>query len=364
MRSVLTILLIFFISLGAQENNATTNTPTEDIKTDWVVVKGNLLQGKVVALTSEYLTFETTYGKGSILISFADIDMLKTQHSYHIFYNAKESNGKIVGIRDHKWLIAQKDNTQELIEISEIDRFIISTNENSSFSNRMRNLFPYVTGSVDLKIELENKDPITNELDLSARIEYLKKRDRLLFNGLLEHDTKKPEGESEVKTKDEYVLNIDYNRYFDAQKEYFIVGAAGLEHDGMRQIEHRGYGAIGIGYRFISDKSKWLDIALGAGGVNEKFTNYDEDLYAAIYTNAEALYTFKNGVFIRGNIRYMPSVLHNRAAWLFRAGVSVTIPISQSFAFRFALTDVDDNNPSPEIGNNKITTDIGVSFVF
>lgn len=364
MRSVLIILLTLFLSLDAQENNTTTNAPTEDTKTDWVVVKGNLLQGKVVALTSEHLTFETTYGKGSILISFADIDMLKTQHSYHIFYSGKESDGKIVGIRDHKWLIAQKDSAQELIEISEIDRFIISTSENGSFSNQMRNLFPYVTGSIDLKIELENKDPVTNELDLSARIEYLKKKNRLLFYGLLEHDTKKPEGQSEVKTKDESTFNIDYNRYFDAQKEYFIVGVAGLEHDGMRQIEHRRYGAGGIGYRFIDDKSKWIDIALGLGGVNEKFTNYDEDLYTAIYTNAEALYTFKNGVFVRGTVRYMPSVLHDRAAWLFRAGVSVTVPISQSFAFRFALTDVDDNNPSPEIGNNKLTTDIGVSFIF
>lgn len=369
------VLIFLIIHLFAQspadsnntENNATEsfkNTSIQEGKTDTVVVKGLKLEGQVVGLTSESLRFELIYGRGAILISFADIDKLTTQHNYHIFYNGKESEGKIVGINEHQWLITQNGTQRELIEIKTIDRFILSNTEDTSMNNYLHNSFPFITGNVDLKIELENTDPATNELDLSTRIEYARKRDRLIILGNIEHDTKTASTGEKTTSKDEYDFSANYNRYLDFGKENFALAIGGYEHDGLRNIDHRLFGAVGLGHRFSMAKKQWLDVGAGLGAVDDDFGTYGTEHYMALYSNLEFLYTFSDGIFSRGYIRYMPSIFHDSPSWLFRAGISLTAPLSQMLALKISLTDVDDNNPTPQIGNNKLTTDIGLSILF
>lgn len=384
MRNIITLFLFSFFTIlhaspdiNVSDSNATdlniteTNTTEtfksttlQEGKTDIVVVKGLRLEGQVVGLTSESIRFELIYGRGSILISFADIDELRTQHTYHIFYNGKESEGKIVGIDDHKWLVTQNGSSRELIEIKTIDRFILSTAEDASVNNYLHNTFPFITGAIDLKIELENTEPATNEIDLSARIEYARKRDRLITIGNLEHDTKTKASGEKTTSKDEYDFSANYNRYLDFGKENFALAIGGYEHDGLRNIDHRLFGAGGLGHRFSLTKKQWLDLGAGLGAVDDDFGIYGTERYVALYSNLEFLYTFSNGIFSRGYIRYMPSIFYDSQSWLFRAGISLTAPLSQILALKISLTDVDDNNPSPDIGNNKLTTDIGLSILF
>ncbi len=60
----------------------------------------------------------------------------------------------------------------------------------------------------------------------------------------------------------------------------------------------------------------------------------------------------------------MPSILHVRNSWLFRLNMSLMFPLSDMFALKFSLKNVADNNPEPDIGNNKITTNFALSFTF
>ena len=379
MRKIIALILLGFFALAyasadlnTSESNVTETNTTETFKsttlqegkTDVVVVKGLRLEGQVVGLTSESLRFELIYGRGAILISFADIDFLHTQHTYHIFYNGKESEGKIVGIDDHKWLVTQNGSSRELIEIKTIDRFILSTVEDASVNNYLHNAFPFITGNIDLKIELEDTEPATNELDISTRIEYARKRDRLVFLGNLEYDTKTLSTGEKSTSKDEHSLSFSYNRYLNTDKNNFLLVVGGYEHDGLRNIDHRLFGTVGLGHRFSLTKKQWLDLAGGLGGVDEDFGVYGTETYGTAYASLEFLYTFSNGIFLRGNVHYMPSLWRDQSAWLFRAGASLTMPLSQMVALKISVTDVDDNNPSPEIGNNKLTTDIGLSILF
>ena len=340
------------------------NTSLKEGKTDIVVVKDSRLEGQVVGLTSESLRFELIYGRGSILISFADIDELRTQHSYHIFYNGKESIGKIVGIEDHKWLIIKDDSNTELIEIQTIDRFVLSTEEDSSATNYFRNLFPYISGNVDVALELEDDNPSTTELDISTRLEYQKKRDRIIVQGEYQYDTKKADGSPKQTTKDEYAISAQYNHYTSAHRDDFGFLTGGAEHDGLRHIDHRYYSALGLGHRFGHDRKRYFELQGGAGGVLNDYNTYPNENYAALYGGFDFLYTFANGLLWRGNMLYMPSVGYSRQTWLFRANTSLSIPLSQMVALKFSISDVDDDNPTPDIGNNKITTDFGMSLLF
>jgi hypothetical protein len=352
---------------NAIESNSTEsfkNTSLKEGKTDIVVIRDSRLEGQVVGLTSESLRFELIYGRGSILISFADIDELHTQHSYHIFYNGKESIGKIIGIENHKWLIVKEGSSTELIEIHTIDRFVLSTEEDSSATNYFRNLFPYISGNIDVALELEDNSPSTTEIDIATRLEYQRKRDRVIVQGEYQYDTKTMDGQPTQTTKDEYAISAQYNHYNSAHKDEFSFLTGGVEHDGLRHIDHRYYGALGLGHRFNHDPKRYFELQGGLGGVYNEYDNYPIESYAALYGGFDFLYTFSNGLLWRGNMLYMPSVGYGRQTWLFRANTSLTIPLSQMLALKFSITEVDDDNPTPDIGNNKITTDFGMSLLF
>ena len=50
--------------------------------------------------------------------------------------------------------------------------------------------------------------------------------------------------------------------------------------------------------------------------------------------------------------------------YLFRWEANLTIPLVDPLALRLRITDVNDNNPSPDVGNNKFTTTLGLALRF
>ena len=71
---------------------------------DIIVVNDSVLQGQIEQLTSEYLQFRTVYGQGSIKIKYSDIDQMSSEHQYHIYFDGKETDGKITAIKEHAFL--------------------------------------------------------------------------------------------------------------------------------------------------------------------------------------------------------------------------------------------------------------------
>ena len=84
-------------------------SPVNIEKMDTIIVKGALLQGQVVGLDSEYLYFKLIYAQGRNRIEYKDIEQLSTEHEYRIFYKGDETEGKIVSIKDHTWLVVKHD---------------------------------------------------------------------------------------------------------------------------------------------------------------------------------------------------------------------------------------------------------------
>lgn len=343
-----------------QERNATASHP----KIDTLTVKGAVLQGQVTGLTSEALSFSLIYGRGSIQIPYENIEQLSTEHAYHIFYNGRESVGKIVAIHNGRWLVVQDGQTQELISVDDIDRFILSVSDDPSFTNKVHNLVPFWRGNLDIGLELEQGGLNKREVDIAMRFEYNRKSQRIVLTGSREHDTQQAPDEPWTTRKDEYLFTAEDNYFLTREREEFLFAYAGAERDAVRQIESRLYPAAGVGYRRTFGKNFWINPQLGVGGVFDRYTTYGRENYAALYTAMEAYYRFDLGPELRGRLMYMPGIAHDRSAWLFRAFASLSIPLTDLFALKFSIEDIDDNNPFPDIGNNKITTKFAFSFTF
>ena len=363
------ILFICTISMTAQAADAQSgtddNTTVPGVIVDTLTVNGAVLQGQVTGLTAEGLSFSLVYGQGSISIPFENIEQLTTEHNYHIFYNGKESDGKIVSIHKHRWLVVEKGNEQTLIDVRDIERFILSVRDDDSFSNQLHNAFPFWSGNLDVGLEIEEGGVRKRQFDLNARFEYKRLEHRIVIVGNREFDTQRTPGDENWSTsKDQYLFNIEDNYYLNRKREEFLFATSGFERDAVRQIEHRTYPAAGMGYRRTFSKDFWVNIQLGFGGVIDTYTTYGREDYFALYAGGETKYRFRRGPVLRAKVMYMPSLFHDRSAWLFRFSGSLTVPVTEMFSLKFILEDMDDNNPYPDVGNNKVTTNFALSFTF
>lgn len=333
-------------------------------KTDTLTVNGAVLQGRVTGLTSQQVSFSLIYGQGSIQIPYENIEQLTTEHSYHIFYNGKESEGKIVDIHLHRWLVVQDGDRQELVDINDIERFILSVRDDDSFVNRIHNLVPFWSGNFDLGIEYEEGGTNKRNVDFAARFEYNRLEHRIVIIGTRSFDVQKTPDTNWTTSKDEYLFNVEDDYFLTRKQEEFLFITSGFERDAIRQIQSRMYPALGAGYKRTFTSNLWLNLQLGLGGVFDRYTTYGREYYAAVYMGSEMMYRFIRGTVLRAKVMYMPSVFHDRAAWLFRTTVSLSIPVTELFALKLSVDDIDDNNPFPDIGNNKVTTNFALSFNF
>lgn len=350
-------------------------------KIDTIVVRGGtVLQGRITELTNHYVQFSLVYGTGSIRIDYDNIEQITTEHEYHIFYNGKETEGRIVGIKDHAFLIVLHNDIKEYIKVSNIDRLILSVWENGTIENRLRNRFPYTRGSLDIGVETEtgvkNKRKIAIEYHMTRK----KMNHRQILNVHYAYETTRTslsEG-NEIKTLDKKELHIFGEENVLIDKRNFWFGQLGYDMDQPRKIHYRLYPAIGYGHRFLFDGDTWIQLKSGGGYVYEAFYDYepqpgeeyvDKNDYGAVFMGISAQDHLKNVWLVReliltGDIFYMPSFSDPREDWLSRMTFGIEIPISSMLSMKWIYRVVNDDNPVPEVGNNKTTTNLNLSMKY
>ena len=346
-------------------------------KVDTIVVKGTVLQGRITELTSKYVEFSLVYGTGSIRIDYKNIEQLTTEHEYHIFYNGKETTGRIIGIKDHAFLIVKHHDIKEIIKVENIDRLILSVKENETIENRLRNMFPYTRGNLDIGIETETGVKEKRKISLDYHIVRKKMNHRQILDIHYAYETTttaKPEGD--VKSLDKKELYISGEENYLLDKKQFIFGHIGYDFDQPRGIEYRLYPAVGYGYRFTFGQDTWIQLRGGGGYVYESFYPYEPSPgetyvhtndYSAAFIGISAKDHLRNiwlvnELILMGNIFYMPSFTDPSTDWLSRMTFTVEIPISTMLSLKWVYRIVNDDNPVPEVGNNKTTTDIYLSI--
>ncbi len=335
---------------------------------DTVVVKGSVLQGQITELTSESIEFRLIYGSGRIRIAYEDIEAIESEHEYHIFFDGKETEGIVVGIKDHAFLQVKHGEIMELVTISKIDRIVISTKEDNSIENIMRNTFPYWSGNIDIGVELESGSNLKKKLKIAGHVERNKGANRSYFDLLYDYElTETPETNTTVLNKDEEYFFGENDYTFYAQNFFFV--QAGYDYDIPRLVDGRFYPALGYGYRLGDKKEAWIQFKIGGGYVYEEFIGYGSDQYGAAFVGIDARYrisglSFLDGVLLEENLFYMPGIADPHEQWLFRNTTAVSFPIGKSLAFKMVMRNVNDDNPSPDVGNNKTTFDLYLSLQF
>ena len=344
-------------------------------KVDTIVVKGTVLQGKITELTSKYVEYSLVYGTGTIRIAYKDIEQITTEHEYHIFYLGKETVGRVVGIKDHTFLIIQHDDVKELVKIENIDRFILSVRENDTIENRLRNMFPYTRGSLDVGVEFETGIKRKQKISLAYNMVRRVTKHRQIFDLHYKYETTETEGEEGSKSLDKKELYIFGEENYLLDKNRFYFAQLGYDFDQPRGIEYRLYPSIGYGHRFYFDRDTWVQLKGGGGYVYESFYPYDpmpgetyirSNDYSAAFVGISAKDHLKDiwlvqEIILSANIFHMPSLMSPSDDWLSRMTFTVEFPLTSLMSLKLVYRVVNDDNPVPEVGNNKTTTDLYLS---
>ena len=330
---------------------------------DTVAVQGQRLKGWIRLLDSEGVTLDTAYGKGEIKIDYQDIEQISSQRPFRIYYGEDHVvQGRILGIEKGLLSIGMIPESAVSIKAAAIVTGLALQEYETSWLSRMRTDFRHWNANLALGWRYERTAVDKNKLEFGFRLARRKSPTRLVFDFRYAYEIQKSSGGVEATTKDElttYILGE-----YDLRDQWFLFARPAVEKDLPRLIERRLFPAAGIGYRFYEDKKFLLQLPFGFGYVDEEFKDFGENTYTAGYIGFEGLYTFKNGMTISGNLLYMPGLDDPGEEGLFRFDFDFKLPIVDPVALLFRFTNVNDNNPDPEVGDNKFTTFMALSLDF
>jgi len=332
---------------------------------DEITVKDTTLKGRVLGLEKNGIRFRTIYGKGTITIAYTDVQHIQAHGEYHIFYGEQqEVEGRILGVEDDRLLVGDDPATAEQVASATIRKGVSKVeHEEESWIERLRNRYPHWRANLDLGFLLEDGGGVDKRrIDWGFNIERRKKPTRFVVRWFQAFEREQKVGESAETTTDEF-HGFLYGEY-DLSKRFFLFALPAVDRDVPRGIDIRAYPGAGVGYRFVETKQALLQAAVGGAYVYEDFTDFGDNTYASGLVGLEGRYEFESGISVYGRMFYYPGLSDPSEEWLLRTELALTVPLIDPIAMKLRIANVNDSNPSPDVGNNKITTTLGLSLIF
>lgn len=338
---------------------------SENNLADKITIQGETLSGRVIGLNSSGIEFSTNYGEGELLIPYNRIENIISEKSYYIIFgDKKNTQGRLLGFEDGKLLVGSDRESSMYVPVDEILVGISKEEYDKSFLTRMLTHFRPLQGSVDVGFKFEEGAVNKRKIEFGTNIQRRTKPTRFVFDFYYAIETQSKKENEDITTKDE--LNTFVLGEYDISDRFFLFARPAFEFDKPRNIDFRSYPAAGIGYRLVENLSKGtlLQIPLGFGYVSADYDEFGVESYTSSYIGLEGRYNFGNGILLSINLFHMPGLSNPSEDRLFRMNVDLTVPLFDPIALKLMLRDVNDNNPSPEVGDNKFTTSLALSLQF
>jgi putative salt-induced outer membrane protein YdiY len=330
---------------------------------DEVTARGTTLKGRVLDLEANGIHFRTIYGKGEIFIRYEEIEHITTQGEIYIYHSdGRKIKGRLVGKEGESLLVGTESETAFRLNHGSIVRGVPAAAYERSWIDRLRTEYPWWKISLDAGWEFERTAVDKNNIFLGFNAERRKSPTRFIADFRYAFETQKTTSEPKSTTTNE--MRAFLRGEYDFTPPWFLFFEPAAEWDRPRGIDIRAYPGAGLGYRFVETKTALLQLLLGPGYVYEEFTDLGSNEYAAVYFGLDARYAFRSYFITLLRLQYMPGIQDIDENWLFRAELEFSIPITQVLAMKLRFTQVNDNNPSPDVGNNKFTSNLLLSFGF
>lgn len=364
------------------------DTPEEiaqqDLPPDTIRVRGDVLRGRLVRLTAKTVEFETVYGEGTLSIKYEDVEELVAHGRYVIRHgdSYETAQGRLLGFDDGQVLVGSEQALEqeaveesgekaepaagvERVALESIKRAVREEDFDDSWLTRMRTRYSHWKADFDLGVALEEGAVDKQKVNIGLDVDRRKAPTWMRYEMLYAFENQKTTGEPRVKTKDEFfsTLRLEYDVWEEFPR-LFAIGWGGGEWDKPRGIQARTFPAAGVGYRLFDSEKLLFQTFGGFGFVFQNFKGAGDQDWAAAMMGTDLRWQLPLEAELSMGLFYMPRIDEFTKDWLFRYRILFTMPIWDPVTLRFRVTEVNDANPSPDIGNNKVTTTLGIGLRF
>jgi hypothetical protein len=328
-----------------------------------VVVKGLALEGSVEGVTAEGVEFQTVYGKGKIVIPWADVDSLKSDKEFLILYGEDgEVTGRIWGIDGEQLNVGETSSATKPIPVNQIFRSITREQYETSRLEAMRARYRYWNGYFDLGFSYTNATTDVFQFSTGLGVRRKKKPTDFTFDAFYRYGTTKQEGEDRILND-----NVAYGRArldYDITNRLFGFGLASAEYNEVQQLRIRTDPTVGLGYRFINREKLSISGRSGLGYVYQKFFDGMSDGFFTILFGGDLEADLPYNSKLKWSAEYLPAIDDWTETYILRSGLDWTMPISGLLDFKLSLLDIYNSRPAPGTQRNTFTSIVGISFRF
>ncbi len=337
--------------------------PVPDASAAEVFTKDQGLQGSVVGVTAEGVEFETIYGKGTIVIPWADVKGIRSDKEFFILQaEADTVVGRIWGLEDGRLLVGESFETAVHIPVGQILHLITRQQYETSRLDRLRVRYRYWTANFDLAFGFT--DATTDTTSLSTALELRRKKKPLdfFFGAYYFFKTSKESSESRVTDENRLFGRARLDR--DLSDRTFAFGQLTAVYDQIQDLRLRTDPVVGVGYRFVDREKLMISGRSAPGYVYQRYFGGDVEDYFTILFGGDLEADLPYGSKFRLGAEYLPEVSDWQGNYLIRTFADWTMPIIDWLDFKIAVFNTYNNRSPDDTERNTFTTTAGISFRF
>ena len=344
---------------------------------DEVTSKGTVLHGKIAALSGAGITFEPELGKGALTIKWENLEDVKTDATFQVFYGEdQESDAPLQGLRDGTLMVGTT-----AIDVKTIQSGRPIGAGGLSFNDRMRSAWRYWNGSFDLGLNVQQSTTDTTGFLVGFNTVRTHDPTKFTLAASYRYGTEKAQGESKTTTQDQLLGLIREDYSFTPRVYGFASGDA--MYDGIQHLSIRGVPKVGVGYVFWQeqldeDRRNFLQGEVGPSWVYEKYFTHDfqngqppdfltephDRNYFAVAFGALAGYYLPYRAHFDWRLDYLPAVDNFTKDYLLRTEGALTAPLIDPISAKIVLRDEYNNQPAAGAKRNSLFLTLGLSIVW
>lgn len=324
---------------------------------DEIVFAGNRLYGEVQGFGAQEIEFKVHDAGGTLSIPYEAVSLLRTRRVFRVYLgDGSMAMGRLLGIKEGNLLVGDDVATVERLPLSEIDWVIRENRYRESFPKRLRTYFRYWTTDVQFGVRFDDGAVEKTKVEVATDIERNKGPTHLLFDLYYAFETQRTLPDPQTTTKDE--LNANLLGKYEILHRLFLFGLPAAGWDRPRNVALRTYPTGGLGYWLFDGERFRLNLRGGFGYVYEEFSGSEPQTksYAVGHIGLESTVLFPYDIELGLQSVYMPGISNPGDDWLFRTRATLRVPVYGPLSLNIAIREVNDDNPTPDTGDNKITT--------
>ena len=331
-------------------------------RADEVTVKGTKLRGRVAAVTSGGIEFETEYGSGTLSIPYDSIEALTTDREILLLYGEDDQTaGRLLGVDDGQLMIGIRRESARRIDVESIVRSGDPVAA-SRPSRKMRNRWRFWSAATDLGITFEDSTTRESDVNFGAKLEHRKKPTRLVTETRYSFGREERKGDSSEKTDNE-VRGLVKGEY-DVADRLLAYTSHDFEYDEIDRLSLRWVAKGGPGYRVLQNAVATMQVETGPAYNLERFFGGEREEFFGLAFAAEGNVKLSKSILFEFRTDYLPKVGDWTGDYLIRGQASLVFPITEYLAMKASVFETYDQTPDDGAERNEVKTILSLSWRF